>query len=236
MELSEVLKKMRPTFTDFAKNELVFRDAFGQNEVCGYPIKKVLELGVCRINTHVPPDFFGQSTKTLIALCAYYGCDLLISIDIDPLAAATVERCRQFLKDCGHGHNFEKHYFVEANSLEYEVDGEFDFIFLDTNHDDNYPERIGVAGKEAGGAGTTYREICKYANVLSEGGRLFIHDTKNFYVPRGYGVNTEGAIQKFLDENPDDFKFREHNTNKNGLGEIVRADNDIWDKFPMESY
>jgi hypothetical protein len=158
----------------------------------------------------------------------------MISLDIDPMAAATVERCRSFVKECGY--EFDNHFFEVQDSLTYETDEQFDFIFLDTNHDDNYPERIGVGTKESGGAGTTYKELCKYAELLTPSGRLFIHDTKNFYVPRGYGVNTEGAIKRFLDENPDDFKFREHNTNTNGLGEIVRADNLIWDTCPVVKY
>ena len=50
---------------------------------------------------------------------------------------------------------------------------------------------------------------------------MFVHDTQNYYVPKGYGVNTEGAIRKFLDEH-DGFLFKEHAPNKNGLGEIYR--------------
>jgi hypothetical protein len=230
MDLETLLyKELPPTFTDFAGNQRAFHEAFVRNAELGTPIKDVLELGVCRINRDfMSPDVYGQSTKTLNVLCEFFNSTELISIDIDEKARETVEHCKKWLKDRGWG--FREHNFICSNSIEFDVkfhlpDG-VDFIFLDTNHDDNYPERLGIKG-ETGGAGMTYKEICYYAPHLTENGRLFMHDTMHFYHPKAYGVNTEGAVRRFLDENPG-FKFREHGLNQHGLGEIVRKDSKVW--------
>jgi hypothetical protein len=210
-----------PTLTDFLGNQIVFWDAFEKNKSFNTPIKNVLELGVYRLLEQPNSDYPGQSTKTLMALSKVYEVEKFVSLDIDD-CSSTIENCKTWLRKFG---NFipSNHKFIQSNSIALDVSAEFpngiDLIFLDTCHDDNYPERIGYPN--SGGAGMTYKEICYYAHHLTENGRLFLHDTKNYYLPRAYGVNTEGAIQKFLNENPN-FGFHEHDTNIHGLGQIYR--------------
>lgn len=214
-----------PTLTDFSKNQFVFWNAFKKNISYKTPIKNVLELGIMRIKPSVKKDLPGQSLKTLLILGSVYNVDKHISLDIDD-CRNTVEFCKKWV--LARGVQPKNHKFVQSNSMDFNVLREFpagvDLIFLDTNHDDTYPEKLGY--KNSGGAGMTYKEICYYAKHLTRNGRLYLHDTKNYYVPRGYGVNTEGAVQRFLDENKN-FGFYEHNTNNNGLGEIFRKDSDV---------
>lgn len=223
MEKVALLRLMRdvvPTLTDLRGGEHVFWRAFAD-----YKIATVLELGVYRLYDSIPTDLPGQSTKVLIALCDAYGAEKLVSLDIDD-CRPTIAHCQKWCKQ--RGAEFINHAFIQENSIHFDVTSEFpdgvDFIFLDTNHDDNYPKKLGYEG--AGGAGMTYKELCHYAPHLSRNGRMFIHDTKNYYVPKGYGVNTEGAIQKFLDEN-EGFALKEHSPNDNGLGELYRKDSEI---------
>lgn len=234
------------TFTDFAGNQFAFADAFVRNTECGTPIRNMLELGINKPRGGFPLAIYGQSTKTLLVLGTMFFADTLVSLDIDD-CKVTTDFCYAWAEEhlaphvprvetVGSLWKSPHHRFVQANSLDFTPEQYFvppgqvfaglDLIFLDTNHDDSFPEsKLGY--KNSGGAGMTYKEICHYAPFLSRNGRLFLHDTKHYYVPRGYGVNTEGAIQRFIDENKD-FKFREHDTNAHGLGEIVRADADVW--------
>jgi len=211
-----------PTLTDFIDNQLVFWNAFEENKVLNCPIKNVLELGVYRLDYDKKSLFPGQSTKTLMALSQKYNIDKFVSLDIDD-CSITIDNCKKWLLQ--YGFVPQNHSFIQCNSVHFDIIKEFpngiDFIFLDTNHDDNFPERIGY--KDAGGAGMTYKEISYYAPHLSINGRLFIHDTKTYYVEKAYGVNTDGAIEKFINENSE-FDFHEHNTNIYGLGEIFRKD------------
>lgn len=204
-----------PTLTDFLNDQLIFWEACKNNTV-----KTVLELGVYRLPGEPNSLFPGQSTKTLMILSDYYNFDKFISLDIDD-CTSTINNCKKWCNE--RGVNVKNHKFVQSNSLHFDVKKEFpngvDLIFLDTNHDDTYPEKIGY--QNSGGAGMTYREICHYAKHLSKNGKMFLHDTNNYYVPRAYGMNTEGAIQRFIDENKE-FGFKEHNSNVHGLGEIFR--------------
>jgi hypothetical protein len=224
--LSKILERdIIPTLTDMKNGQLVFWKAFDQNKSFGTPIKTVLELGIMRLKPSVPHEKPGQSTKTLISLGAFYGMDKYVSLDIDNCRCA-INFCTKWCKD--RGAEVSCHKFVQSNSLEFDVTKEFpngvDFIFLDTNHDDNYPERIGYPN--SGGAGMTYREICYYARHLTKNGRMFVHDTQSHYVPKEYGVNTDGAVTRFIDENSN-YLFREHMPNRIGLGEIYRKDSDV---------
>lgn len=218
-------KEIIPTLTDFLNDQLIFWDAFEQNKKINEPIKNILELGVYRIHGEPNSKLPGQSTKTLMILSNFHPIDKYISLDIDD-CRKTIEMCKNWVEK--RGCKVENHKFVQCNSINFDIKKEFpnglDLIFLDTNHDDNYPEKIGF--KNSGGAGMTHKEICYYAPHLNKNGRLFIHDTNHFYVEKKYGYNTSGAIEKFIDENPE-FDFREHNSNKHGLGEIFRKDSDI---------
>lgn len=221
MNIDELLTvSIIPTLTDFLGNQLVFWDAFKKNEEFGTPIKNVLELGVYRLPGEPNSNYPGQSTKTLMILGAFYKLDKFVSLDIDD-CRSTIEHCKKWCK--ARDIDVDVHNFVQSNSIHFNVLTEFsngvDLIFLDTNHDDLYPEKLGYKG--SGGAGMTYREICHYAPHLSENGRLFVHDTKHFYVEQAYGVNTAGAIERFIAENPN-YGFYEHNTNVHGLGQIYR--------------
>jgi len=220
--IKKFMKDVVPTLTDLRGGEKVFWRAFTDNSLVHCSIQNVLELGVYRLYDSIPKDFPGQSTKILIALCSFYNADKFVSLDIDSECQKTIDHCQDWCKK--RGFSFDNHKFVAENSIHFDVAAEFpdgvDLMFLDTNHDDNYPEKkLGLAG--SGGTGMTYRELCYYAPHLSEHGRMFVHDTKNYYVPKGYGVNTEGAIRRFLDDN-DGFVFREHAPNDNGLGELYR--------------
>ena len=220
-----------PTLTDFKGGQLVFWDVFDQNDGLNTPMKNVLELGIMTLKNGAPPNLPGQSTKTLMALCDFYNADKHISLDIDD-CMDTIQRCAGWVKSRGvvpRGHKF-----VKSNSMHFDVKKEFpngvDLIFLDTNHDDNYPMKKlshrSQGHANSGGAGMTYKEICHYAPHLTKNGRLFLHDTMNFYVPKGYGVNTAGAIEKFLDTHSG-YAFKEHRPNNNGLGELYRKDSDV---------
>jgi len=217
--------ELLPTLTDFVHNQHVFRKAFEQANQVGMPIKNVLELGVYRLKGEPSSPFPGQSTKTLMILTDVFPVDRFISLDIDD-CRATIEFCKDWVRQ--RGINVTNHEFIQSNSIEFKAEVKFpagiDFIFLDTNHDDTYPERIGYPG--SGGPGMTYREICYYAKHLTKNGHFFLHDTKNHYAEVKYGLNTDGAIAKFLDENPQ-FAFFEHDTNVNGLGELYHKDSDI---------
>jgi len=217
-----------PTLTDMKNNQYAFWDAFKYAHENGTPIKTILELGVMRIIPGAfPPDYPGQTTKMFMALLHEYGAEKHISLDLDKECKGTIDRCKLWMAN--HGLTVTNHEFVVSNSVKFDVRSHFsegvDLILLDTNHDHDYPEKT-LGFKGTGGAGMTYKEICYYAPHLSENGRLFLHDTKMYYVPRGYGVNTEGAIQRFIDENPD-FEFYEHAKNNIGLGEIYRKGSNV---------
>lgn len=219
--INELLKiEIIPTLTDFLHDQLVFWEACEKNKNFGSPIKNVLELGVYRLPGEPNNNYPGQSTKTLMILNHFYEFNNFISLDIDD-CSGTINNCKKWVRQ--YGIEVKNHKFVQSNSVHFDAKSEFlngiDLIFLDTNHDDNYPERIGF--KNAGGAGMTYKEICHYAPHLSENGRLFLHDTKAHYVEKELGKNTDGAITKFLLEN-EEFGFFEHNTNIHGLGQIYR--------------
>jgi hypothetical protein len=208
------------TLTDFKGCEDVFLDIFEKSHSCGRPIKNVLEIGVYQMRNS---DLPGQSMKTLMILSDLYGVKKYISIDIDE-CSSTADRCKKYVSNLGI--SVQNHKFVQSNSMDFDILSEFpngvDFIFLDSSHDGDYPEsKLGY--ENSGGGGMTYREICFYSKHLSEYGHLVLHDTKNYYVPKEYGFNVEGAVQKFIDENKD-FKFIEYDPNENGLGEIVRVD------------
>lgn len=210
------------TLTDFAGGQHVFHAAFRRNDEVGHPVHRVLELGVCRPQPGggFPLKMYGQSTKTLMALSAEYNVEEMVSLDIDE-CHVTTDFCFDFVAE-----RFKApalHAFEQIESLKYKPTEDFDFIFLDTNHDDNFAERVLGRESATGGAGHTYRELAHFSSFLSPFGRMFIHDTKNFYVPRAYGVNSEGAIQQFLDEHAG-WIFREHSPNENGLGELVRQE------------
>jgi hypothetical protein len=235
MDLPKLTKLLRtdmlPTLTDFKGGQLVFWDVFRQNEKLGTPVKNVLELGIMTLKNGAPADLPGQSTKTLMALCDFYKANKHVSLDIDD-CTDTTQRCARWVGS--RGVSVRGHKFVKSNSIHFNVKSEFpngvDLIFLDTNHDDNYPmKKLSHRPKghvDAGGAGMTYREICYYAPHLTRNGRLFLHDTMNHYVPKGYGVNTDGAVEKFLDTHKG-YAFKEHAPNNNGLGEIYRKDSDV---------
>lgn len=214
------------TLTDFKDNQIVFWRVFDENKKFGTPVKNVLELGVYRLPGQPNSDLPGQSTKTLMILEHFYGLDKFVSLDIDD-CNSTINNCKRWVES--RGVVVKNHKFVQCNSVHYDVLADFpngvDLIFLDTNHDDNYPEKIGYAN--SGGAGMTYKEICHYAKHLTRNGRLFLHDTNHYYVPKQKGWNTSGAIELFIEENGAEFGFHEHNTNNHGLGEIYRLDSDV---------
>lgn len=226
-DLNEIFKiDILPTLTDFKNCQFVFSRAFEQNKSLGTSIKTILELGVFRLFGGEISDLPGQSTKTLMILSDYYNVDKFVSVDIDD-CTSTIDSCVSWVNK--RGISVTNHKFVQCNSLDFDVQREFpneiDFIFLDTCHDDNYPELLGYDSSVCG-AGTTYKEICYYTKHLSKNGRMFIHDTNNFYVEKTYGLNTDGAIIRFLAEN-DNFVFHEHMPNEHGLGELIRKDSDV---------
>lgn len=218
---------LRNLLSNFRNCEFVFAQSFEQNQKIGCPIKTVLELGVYKIPLAPEPfDYLpGQSTRTLFVLHKYFNFRKMVSVDIDD-CQSTIDNCKKWCLE--RNIVLPKHEFIQCNSVEYDVTADFpngiDFIFLDTNHDDDYPQRLGYTNSS--GAGMTYKEISHLAPHLSINGRLFLHDTKNFFVEKRYGWNTMGAIERFLDENHD-YYFIEHNANSNGLGEIMRKDSDI---------
>ena len=221
MDIKQILEvEIIPTLTDFIHDQIVFWDIFEKNKNAGSPIKTVLELGVYRLLDDEGSVYPGQSTKTLMTLSDFYNVEKFISLDIDD-CNSTINNCKRWVEE--RGVKVNNHKFVQSNSVHFDVKSEFpngiDFMFLDTNHDDTYPEKIGY--ENSGGPGMTYKEICYYAPHLTENGHLFLHDTFNFYVPEADGVNTSGAVKKFIAENPE-FDFIEYNTNANGLGEIFR--------------
>jgi hypothetical protein len=225
-------KEIVPTLTDMKGNQFAFWDAFEYSFSKETPIKTILELGIMRLKPGiVNVDLPGQSTKIFMTLGCKYGVDKHVSLDIDSECKGTTDRCKSWVSKYGVVVN--NHEFVASDSMKYDSSKQFpngiDLILLDTNHDDDYPEKT-LGFKGSGGAGMTYREICRYAPLLSKNGRLFIHDTKMFYVPKGYGVNTEGAVQRFLDENPD-YDFVEHARNNVGLGEIFRKDSNVAQQY-----
>lgn len=211
-----------PTLTDFLDDQMVFYECCLAAEMVGTPIKNVLELGVYRLIDEPNSQFPGQSTKTLFILDQKFKFDRFISLDIDD-CTGTINNCKEWCRQ----HGFEptpKHQFLQCGSLDMDIAKYFpegiDLLFVDTSHDDErYPAAIGHP--EAGGAGMTYREICHYAKHLSKHGKMFLHDTAHFYAPVQYGFNTAGAIERFIDENPE-FYFIEHAKNVHGLGEIGR--------------
>lgn len=216
-------KDLTPLLTDLVNAPGVFHNTFKYSESIGHPIKTVLELGVFTSPSGQPANIIhGQSTKILLALCDFYKVEKMISLDINN-CLKTVEAARKWLEM--RGSSFNNYIFIQSNSLEFDISSHFpngiDLIFLDTNHDDNYPQRIGISG-DTGGAGFTYREICYYAPHLTKHGHMFLHDTKVSYVPQQYGHNTAGAVERFIDEHKHQFQFKEHNINKYGLGEITR--------------
>jgi hypothetical protein len=222
MDIEKILTvDLLPTLTDFLGDQIVFWECCIAAELMGSPIKNVLELGVYRFQGGEVSDFPGQSTKTLMILNEKYKFDRFISLDIDD-CSSTIETCKKWVGK--HGIVPKNHQFIQSNSLKFDVKAHFetgcDIIFIDTDHDSGYVKTLGY-GDDACGAGTTYKEICHYAPHLSRNGKMFIHDTAHFYVGKQYGHNTEGAIEKFIDENPE-FYFVEHGTNVHGLGEIGR--------------
>lgn len=230
MDINKILyKDLLSLLTDLVNAPGVFHNTFKYNKYIGHSIETVLELGVFASPPGKPVNIIhGQSTKMLLALCRFYDVQKMVSLDIND-CRKTISSCKQWLSD--RNCVFDRHEFMQCNSLSFDVSRQFpdgiDFIFLDTNHDDNYPKRIGIHG-DTGGAGFTYREICYYASHLTKYGHMFLHDTKVSYVPKKYGHNTAGAIERFMDEYGKDFKFKEHNINKYGLGEITRINSEVW--------
>lgn len=212
------LDRLKPTLTDFRGCERVFYEYFKQNKP-----QNILELGVYNISgvEEKDIDLPGQSTKTLFILHKYFPVKKYVSLDIDD-CLSTITRCKQWLRE-NNLHSVPDHQFVQCNSLDFKhsnyFDGLVDFIFLDTNHDDSYPIKLGYAG--SGGGGMTYKEISHIAPMLSRTGSIFLHDTKNRYVEPKYGYNVDGAVERFLHENSG-WMFIEHNPNDNGLGELKR--------------
>lgn len=222
MEIEKLLKvEILPTLTDFLGDQIVFWECCIAAELMGAPIKNVLELGVYRLHGEPDSDYPGQSTKTLMILNEKYRFDTFISLDIDD-CRSTIQHCKEWVGK--YGIVPKNHQFVQSSSLDFDVGKHFpegiSMIFLDTCHDHDYPAQIGYS-KDVCGAGMTYKEICHYAPHLSRHGKLFCHDTMHHYVEKKYGFNTDGAIARFIDENPE-FYFVEHNTNVHGLGEIGR--------------
>lgn len=213
---------LKPFLTDFAGNQYIFQEYFDKRLKMHDSVETVLELGVYQMKNNV--DLPGQSTKTLFLLYYYYDVGRMVSLDIDD-CRVTIDRCKNwFSNQLDFDLDLLDHTFVQLNSLDYDTIKDFpdgiDFIFLDTCHDDDYPDRIGYKG--AGGAGMTYKEICKYAPTLTENGSLFLHDTLKTYVPLTYGYNVCGAVKRFIDEQGNDFEYIEHESNQFGLGEIRR--------------
>lgn len=214
--------KITPYLTDFRGGHNVFRDAFETNARLGCPIRTVLELGIYRISGEPKSLLPGQSTKTLMILGNHFSVEKHVSLDIDD-CRETIETCKDFLqKHCDISPL--NHSFVQSSSIDFDVRANFpngiDFCFIDTSHDDSYvANTLKIPGHD--GAGMTYKEFCHYAPHLTENGRLFMHDTHSFYLPKQYGYNTEGALEKFLDDFPQ-FLYVEHNPNVHGLGELIR--------------
>lgn len=202
----------------------IWLEAFKDNSELGYPIDTVLELGVYYLpGTNLP----GQSVKILQTINRLYPFSKMISVDIDPRCAETIKECENYL-----GFEFENHKFIASESLRFSPPTkdtfdawEIDFIFLDTNHDDDYPARLGFPESTCG-KGYTYRELDYFTRFLARNGRMFIHDTFEKYLPDEIGVNTKGAIELFIKKHPQ-FVFKEHNPNKHGLGEILHRDSEI---------
>ena len=222
MDIEKILTvDLLPTLTDFLGDQIVFWECCIAAELMGTPIKNVLELGVYRFQGGEVSDFPGQSTKTLMILNEKYRFDRFISLDIDD-CSSTIETCKKWVGK--HGIVPKNHQFIQSNSIDLDIDKYFpnglDLVFLDSCHDDIYIQTIGYDAS-ACGAGMTYKEICHYAPKLSPHGKMFCHDTFHHYVPKQYGFNTDGAIERFIDENPE-YYFVEHGTNIHGLGEIGR--------------
>ena len=218
---------LKKVLSNFKNCESIFAQAFEHNQELGFPIRTVLELGVYRLPSNSEPfEYFpGQSTKTLFILHKYFNFEKMVSLDIDD-CHGTIQDCKEWCQKLGVP--IPPHKFIQSNSIHYNVAVDFpngvDLIFLDTNHDDDYPEKLGYPS--SGGAGMTYQEICHFAPQISRNGQLFLHDTKKFFVEKRYGWNTIGAVERFICENSD-FIFIEHNANENGLGQIIRKDSDI---------
>lgn len=206
-------------------NEIIFHEIFNQNKNATYPIQKILELGV-----HVGenPVFGGQSTKIFYALYNTYGFEFLHSLDIYNGCSETIEIVKDIFKDF----KLPFHEFIVCNSIAYETEIKYDFIFLDTNHDSGTTPNFGFEG-EVDGAGFTFSEINKYSKMLTDNGRFLLHDTKMFYQAQTLGNNVEGAVVKFIRENKD-WAFVEHNTNDCGLGELIKINSKIFEFLQSE--
>jgi hypothetical protein len=219
--MNNIHNLIKPFLTDFSGNELLFEKVFEQNKSINSPINNILELGVHHGEN---PIFGGQSTKGFYYLYNTVGFNKLYSLDLASECDHTIFLIKQLFQEAGY--KCPEHEFVVCNSIDYNPSIKFDFIFLDTNHDSTaLPAYVG--NSPFGGSGFTYLEIEKYIPMLSANGRFFLHDTKNFYGPVKLGNNVEGAIVKFIRDNPA-WAFIEHDTNNCGMGELINMESDIF--------
>lgn len=209
--------ELTPVLWDMAGAQYILADLFAAGGV-----RDVLEVGVSRLDTTAPEQqqaVYGQSTKILMLLTTFYGCNRYVSVDVwDCLN--TVNACHEWLEK--RGVNTGVHEFVIAESLKFAVGQYFpdglDLLFLDTNHDWTVPKGWGYVG----GAGYTYRELEHFAPHMRVGGRVLLHDTLNDYEPKAYGVNVGGAAWRFIEEHRG-WTYQEHCPNGRGLGELRRV-------------
>lgn len=216
-----ILDIITPYLGGFLNNEVIFKEAMIQNQEIHRPINTILELGV---HTGEDINFGGQSTKALYYLYNIIGFKKLYSLDLDPFCINTIKLIQT--KFLNNNLSIPKHEFISCNSIEYYPEINFDLIFIDTNHDSSVTLTY-CEDKNLCGEGFTFKEIMHYQKMLTQNGRIFLHDTRNFYVPIAYGNNVEGACVRFINENPE-WAYIEHNTNKHGLGELIRKDSDIF--------
>ena len=160
------------------------------------------------INPATPPraPFYPDKAKSCtvgLVMGLIFGITLALVIEHIDTSIGRVEDIESFIKTSVLGVNME---FVLANSLDYELDEDFDMLFIDTIH--NYSQVKGEIEKH-------HSKIKKY---------MILHDTITFGNKDaiGEGPGLIKAINEFLYANSD-WRQLEFHTNNNGLTILERV-------------
>ena len=99
--------------------------------------------------------------------------------------------------DCQRVCNYQSWVFIQGDDRAFHIKSQIDILFIDTSHEYAH----------------TITELQLYADRISAGGKIILHDTamKEVY----------DAIEYFLKTSPIKFTF-ENKTNCNGLGTLTR--------------